>query len=107
MNYPNRLDPAAITAILEKLDSTNDPASIRADLKALIAAANAAPVNPDPVLDPDQAAEYIGATPRMVRLFAQQKRIPIVRIGKLLRFRQSDLDAWLTAGGGPGRGPAM
>jgi len=49
------------------------------------------------VLKIDAAAEYLGTTPRHVRRLYSERRIPFVRVGKFVRFRASDLEAYLDA----------
>ena len=46
-----------------------------------------------------QAAGYINMSQAFIRKCVRNRAIPFVRIGsKALRFRRSDLDAWLTQG---------
>lgn len=53
--------------------------------------------NPDPVLNIDDAAEYIGVTPRWMRRWREErdKRYPVTKRGKLLGWRRSVLDQYL------------
>lgn len=48
-----------------------------------------------PPLDVREAALYVNITERMVRSLVFQRRIPFTKIGRLVRFRPDDLDAWL------------
>jgi excisionase family DNA binding protein len=43
-----------------------------------------------------QAAEYLRIHPRTLTKMARNGEIPSIQIGRLWRFRQCDLDAWLT-----------
>ena len=43
-----------------------------------------------------EAAEYLRIHPRTLKRMARNGEIPSIQIGRLWRFRQSDLDAWLT-----------
>ena len=43
-----------------------------------------------------EAAEYLRIHPRTLTRMARNGEIPSIQIGRLWRFRQSDLDAWLT-----------
>lgn len=45
--------------------------------------------------DNDTAAAYIGCTPLTLRQWVSRRRVPFVRVGRLVRFRKSDLDDWL------------
>ncbi len=49
------------------------------------------------LLSNDQAAEYIGVTPRTLEVWRCTKRhpIPYIKVGRLVKYRQSDLDAFL------------
>ena len=43
----------------------------------------------------EAAAERLGVTPRLVRRLVTERRIGFVRVGKFIRLRQEDLDAYL------------
>jgi excisionase family DNA binding protein len=43
----------------------------------------------------DEAARYIGVTPATLRVWVSRRRVPFVRVGRLVRFRRSDLDKYL------------
>ena len=47
------------------------------------------------LLDIDAVAEHLGTSVRHLRRLVQERRIPVVRIGRLIRFDPVDLDAWL------------
>ncbi len=60
------------------------------------------PVPPDRLLDVNEAAALLGLkSPRTLYKWAYGGRIPSVKIGKLLRFRRSDLERLITAGERP------
>ncbi|SBS70797.1 helix-turn-helix domain-containing protein [uncultured Microbacterium sp.] len=42
-----------------------------------------------------EAAEATGLTVRMLRGLVSTRRIPYLKVGKLVRFRPSELEAWL------------
>lgn len=46
-------------------------------------------------LGPDAAAEIIGVIPRTLARMAHRKEIPASKVGRKLRFRRADLEAWL------------
>ncbi|MCP3756023.1 helix-turn-helix domain-containing protein [Streptomyces sp. TBY4] len=60
--------------------------------------------NPDPLLSITEAADYLGTGERMVRRLRAQRAVPVVKVGKHVRFRVSDLEAYLTAQTVPARG---
>jgi excisionase family DNA binding protein len=48
------------------------------------------------LLTTDEAATYIGVSPETLRLWASQRRlIPIIKIGKLVRYDVLDLDDFI------------
>ena len=48
------------------------------------------------LMDEAQAAAYLLTTPRTMRLWRQTRGVPHIRItSKVIRYRRSDLDAWL------------
>lgn len=49
------------------------------------------------LLGTDDAAAYVGVTPRTLEVWRCVKRhaIPYIKVGRLVKYRQSDLDAWL------------
>lgn len=48
------------------------------------------------IWNPRQAARYLGIHPRTLTRMARRGEVPSIQIGRLWRFRQSDLDEWLT-----------
>ena len=49
----------------------------------------------EPLLDSDQAASLLRIHPKTLQQLAREGRIHGVRVGRLWRFRTSDLDEWL------------
>lgn len=49
----------------------------------------------DPLLDAEAAAEFLGISAYTVRQWAREREIPAVRLGRLWRFRESALAAWI------------
>ncbi len=47
-----------------------------------------------PLLNAQQAAELLGVPPSWVLAQARRDSIPHVRLGRYVRFRADDLDAW-------------
>jgi excisionase family DNA binding protein len=47
------------------------------------------------LLDIAAVAEQLGTSVRHIRRLVQERRIPVVRVGRLIRFDPSDLDTWL------------
>ncbi|MEM9612915.1 MAG: helix-turn-helix domain-containing protein [Actinomycetota bacterium] len=48
------------------------------------------------LIDVDAAAERLNVTPRFVRRLVAERRIPYYKIGKFIRFDESELAVWLT-----------
>jgi excisionase family DNA binding protein len=46
------------------------------------------------ILTIDEVAEYLRLTPQTIYKWAQEKRIPAVKLGKEWRFRRSVIDKW-------------
>lgn len=53
--------------------------------------------NRDPLLAREAAAAYLGISPETLKKWTTQRRIPIVKMGGAVRYRQSDLDAYIDA----------
>ncbi len=51
----------------------------------------------DPLFTPPEAAAYIGVTENTLSVWRCVGRyaIPFIKVGRLVRYRVSDLDAWL------------
>ena len=58
-------------------------------------------VSGDPVarklVTPLGAAEYLGVTERWIRRAVEERRIPFVKLGRLVRFSVEDLDAYVAS----------
>jgi len=44
-----------------------------------------------------QVAEYLSVSPKTVRRWLSGKRLPHVRLGRVLRFRQDEVLRWIEA----------
>lgn len=40
-------------------------------------------------------ADYLGTTPRHIRGLVHRRAIPFVRVGRLIRFRVTEIDTWI------------
>lgn len=56
----------------------------------------ASPTSPA-MLDVAGVASYLGTTERHVRELVYRRAIPFTKVGRLVRFRLADVDAWLAA----------
>jgi len=43
----------------------------------------------------EEAAEYLGCTADTLKVWTSKRKVPFVRVGRLVRFRKIDLDQWL------------
>lgn len=50
----------------------------------------------EPLLDSDEAAALLKIHPKTLQRMARRGEIPGIQIGKLWRFRASELSAWMT-----------
>jgi len=50
-----------------------------------------------PLLTRRQAAEYLGVSPQTLAVWACTGRynLPLVRVGRLAKYRRCDLDSWI------------
>ena len=48
------------------------------------------------LLTVEQAADYLNITTHFTRRLIRERRIPFLKVGRLIRFRRTDLDAYLT-----------
>ena len=55
---------------------------------------NAVLVNPDPLLDLPQAADFLNTSSRHIRHLISKREITVTRIGNKVRFRISDLNTY-------------
>jgi len=49
----------------------------------------------EPLLDSDEAAQLLKIHPKTLQRMARRGEIPDVQIGRLWRFRRSELNAWV------------
>jgi len=49
----------------------------------------------EPVVDSEEAAKFLNINPKTLQKMARTGDVPAYRIGKLWKFRISDLDGWL------------
>jgi len=51
------------------------------------------------LLNTEQAADYVGVTPHTLEVWRCVKRhaIPYIKVGRLVKYRSGDLDAWLVS----------
>jgi excisionase family DNA binding protein len=42
-----------------------------------------------------ETSAYLGCTEGTLRVWTSKRKVPFVRVGRLVRFRKQDLDAWL------------
>ena len=57
---------------------------------------------PEPAIAPrlmgiDQVAAYLGLSPHTVYKFVSQRKIPHVKIGKLVKFDHLEIDRWIAS----------
>ena len=50
------------------------------------------------LLSVEAAADYLGASPRFIRRLVAERRVPYVKLGRLVRFTAEDLDRYIAAG---------
>lgn len=56
------------------------------------------------LMDVGKVAEYLGVPKSTIYNLSMQGKIPLCRVGKLLRFKKSAIDSWLSEGGCDGKG---
>lgn len=56
-------------------------------------------IDPPKFIDTDKSAEYLGIKPQTLALWRMTKRyqIPYTKVGRCVRYRVADLDAWLAS----------
>ena len=52
---------------------------------------------PAVLLDIDGLAERLGTTPRFVRRLVEERRIPYLKIGRLVRFDGAEVERWISS----------
>jgi excisionase family DNA binding protein len=61
-----------------------------------------APTDPLPhLLSIDELAEHLGVTVRHVRRLVAERRVPYLKVGRLVRFDPEDVAGWLEDGRRP------
>ncbi len=55
------------------------------------------PIRCEPLIDAERAAELLQLHPKTVKKLAQAGALPGMKIGRVWRFRESSLDAWMSA----------
>ncbi len=60
------------------------------------------PVVVPKLLSIDELAERLGVTPRHVRRLVAERRVPLLRVGKFIRFDPAAIVEWLDAASQPG-----
>jgi excisionase family DNA binding protein len=67
--------------------------------KSSIGGAEMAEVANDNWINIDEAAEYLGVKPGTIRDWIRKdKGVPAHKVGKLWKFKRSELDAWIQSG---------
>ena len=46
----------------------------------------------------DEAAEYLGVKPATIRAWIKNKDMPAHKVGKLWKFKRSEIDLWIDSG---------
>lgn len=46
----------------------------------------------------NEAAEYLGIKPVTLRGWVKQNKVPAHKVGKLWKFKRSELDEWVNSG---------
>lgn len=54
-------------------------------------------IDPRPLLDINAVAERLGVSDRFVRRLVATRRIPYVKVGRLVRFHPEDIDHYTAA----------
>ena len=52
----------------------------------------------DNYINIDEAADYRGVKPATIRTWIKSRNLPAHRIGKLWKFKRSEIDAWVESG---------
>lgn len=53
----------------------------------------------EPWVSTKEIAEHLGVTMETVRKWIKAENIPCSRVGKLWKFKKSEVDAWVKSGG--------
>ena len=49
------------------------------------------------LMETKEAAQFLGCAPGTLRNWVSEKRVPFIKVGRLVRFRRCDLTQWLDA----------
>jgi len=49
----------------------------------------------DHLLTIDEVAARLSCTPRLVRAFVDRRELPVIKVGRLVRFDPADVDAYI------------
>lgn len=85
--------PAPASPLLVTLTLADLAAAIRAEVSAALDARDHAPASD--YLDAAGVAAFLSVHPRSVQKMARHQGLPVVRLGKLLRYRRSEVETWL------------
>ncbi len=55
-------------------------------------------MSPDDLLTCDEAADHLHVPVRFIRRLIAERRVPHFKVGKYVRLKRSDLDAFVAAG---------
>ena len=55
-------------------------------------------INTDSWIGINEAADYLGVTKDTIRNWIKKSEMPAHKIGKLWKFKRSELDAWVKSG---------
>lgn len=50
------------------------------------------------ILTPEEAAEFLGVSLRTIRYWVAQRKVPYFHLGRFIRFKPTDLTAFLESG---------
>lgn len=53
------------------------------------------PISSGDLLTVEQAAEYLNITDHFVRRLIRERRIPFLKVGRLIRLRRTDIESYL------------
>ena len=57
-------------------------------------------VNQEAWVDTEQVAAHLGVQKHSIYRWIEEKRFPSQKVGRLLRFKLSEVDEWVRQGGG-------
>lgn len=49
-----------------------------------------------PLLTYEELATHLGLSPNTLRIWAMNRKIPFIKLGRAVRFRASDVEKWLS-----------